>query len=524
MPIFLDQSLRKAIISKIRESFGKDEVISGAVKVLDQESFLPEAPNQIVLTDLQVANESLDASNRVTDLYGTVTFAPLKKAESTFLFWAQENPYQTQLIQQGFYHLRLKRSEDNSHPDAGWSLSVEVIPRITKVYNPCLGLKISLPESLFPSALNIDLSKLQVTQFLDTLTYGDDYVISDTSLYLRRYERDTKISYDSIDITDQCSYWDLATRVVKLKNVNPPIQFNSGAVLSTVSVYNLTHNYPMKAGFTITQKGLLTWKHPVKVGVELFLNWYEKKPLKDWPLPTEFCFTLEAPPLSYNSGVSSLVITSNLRGVLPPSMYSLHGSDLKILEPIPNESISLEYRYHLTTLPPVEVTPATINDQSIPGICLTFTDNFIDGDEVVVIKHDQQKAIGEENGGTNKVELSLRIRSADDRMLERMTSRVFFLFTDQTSLLELSNQGISLENSVSYVRSYEDRDGNSEKWLVNTFRLTMHHTWRYLIPFVTDLNSMSVSVGVISTPTETGAPTFRDLICSSTENSWIQPY
>jgi hypothetical protein len=109
-------------------------------------------------------------------------------------------------------------------------------------------------------------------------------------------------------------------------------------------------------------------------------------------------------------------------------------------------------------------------------------------------------------------------------MLERMTSRVFYLLTDQKSLMELSNQGISLENSVSYARTYEDRDGNSDKWLVNTFRLVVHHTWRYLIPYVTDLNSIDIQTGIIEATGETGAPTFKDLLVSTTPDNWVQSY
>ena len=108
MPIFLDQSLRKALLSKIRDAFGRDEVLAGKVRVLDQETFIPEAENQVVLTDLQLTNDSLDSGNRVSELQGKVTFAPLGRPDSSFLFWAEENPRQKQLIDHGFYEVTLK--------------------------------------------------------------------------------------------------------------------------------------------------------------------------------------------------------------------------------------------------------------------------------------------------------------------------------------------------------------------------------------------------------------------------------
>ena len=238
----------------------------------------------------------------------------------------------------------------------------------------------------------------------------------------------------------------------------------------------------------------------------------------------EFQIPLEAKPLLYSDNTSSLYVISNVRGALSKDQYEIVESIIRVLEPMPHESIHIDYRYHFSSLGNIPVQPASFTDALIPGICVTLTDNFIDGDKAVIIKHDQIKTIGQENGGNNKVELSLKLRSSDDKMLERMTARTFFIFTDQISLFELTDQGISLENSVSYARSYEERDGNSEKWVVNTFRLVIHHTWRYLIPYVTDLNTLNVSMGIIQDTHNTGAPSFHDLLASTTPDSWIQPY
>ena len=527
MPIFLDQSLRKAVLSKIRDSLGRDELLSGKIKVLDQETFLPEAENQIILTDIQVANESLDASNRVTELQGTVTFAPLKKPETSFLFWAQENPHQKQILSQGFYHLKLTRPTvpvSGDVPDLGWVLNVAVLKRVTEARKPWLGLMI-LMDSIFPLATDIDISQLVVKQNLEISVYEEDYQVIDTSIILRRYDPYTEVWYNGVDVTDGCNFADLVSDRMSLRTTCRPIQFRPTVLLNTVAVFNLTLNRPVLIdSYTITRSGVLQWRRPVKAGTEILIQYYEKKPLKYWELPGEFTIPLEAQPLIYASGLSALGVISSVRGMLPESAYVVKDSVLKVIEPVPQESIKVDYRYLLQSLGPVPVSPASIDDQILPGLSLTFTDNFIEGDEAVIIKHDQNKAIGQENGGTNKVELSLKLRSADDRILERMTSRVFFLFTDQNSLMELSNQGISLENQVSYARSYEERDGNSEKWLVNTFRLIVHHTWRYLIPYVTDLNSISVSTGVIEASHDTGSPTFRDLVISTTPNTWIQSY
>ena len=524
LPIFLDQSLRKSILAKIRESFGRDAILSGQVRVLEQESFLPEASNQVLLTDVHVSNESLDASNRVTDLYGTLTFTPIKKPESTFLFWAQENSHKEPLISQGFYHLTLKKTADTDLPDQGWQVSSEVIPRVTETRKPWIGLRIDFEDNLLSTNTSSLPSRLQVIQDFDTKVSGDDYLFIGKSLYLKRFSANTQIIYDNVDITAHCYYWDLESKIINFRKINPPIQLPDQAILETLSAYNLTYRHPLSNGFTISRKGQLTWKHPVESGVSILLQYYILKPLLNWSLPSEFCIALEKDPLTYASGEQALNIVSNLRGVLPPSSFEIKSKVLRILEPIPNEFVSVDYRYFLESLPPTSVYPSTFSDDVVPGVCLTFTDNFIDGDEVVLIKHETKKSIGEEHGGNNIVEMSLRIRSADDQMLERMTSRIFFLFTDQESLMELSNQGISLENSISYARSYEERDGNSEKWIVNTFNLKIHHTWKYLIPHVTDLNSMTISIGAISCPTETGAPTFKELLCHSTEPHWLQPY
>ena len=526
MPIFLDQSLRKALLSKIRDSLGHDEILSGKVKVLDQESFLPETENQIILTDIQVTNESLDASNRITELRGTVTFAPIKRPDTSFLFWAQENPQQTQLIDQGFYHLKLGRTSEQlsgDTPDQGWTLTAEVIKRVTSSRNQWVGLKIFL-DAMFPTPESIDPKLIQVFQDSVEIIIDDDYQIVSTDLILRKYVQNTTISYNGVDITDSCYYCNLFSEEFNLRAVNPPIQLRPPVLLDTVSVYNVTLGRPLVSGFTVTHGGMLYWKHPVFRGTRVLIQYYERKPLRNWSIPSEFTIELENTPLVYSSGVQAISIISSLRGPLSTSMYTISGHTLSILEPVPNESITLDYRYHQNSLGPFAVSPASIDDQILPGISLTFTDNFTAGDEAVVNKHDEKKAIGQENGGANKVELSLKLRSADDKLLERITSRVFFLFTDQTSLMELTNQGVSLENSVSYARSYEERDGNSEKWLVNTFRLIVHHTWRYLIPYVSDLNSVNITTGIIESSSDTGAPTFRDLVVSSTPDNWIQSY
>lgn len=524
MPIFLDQSLRKALISKIRDSFGRDEALAGHVRVLDQETFIPEAENQVLMTDLQVTNDSLDASNRVTELSGRVTFAPISRPDTSFLFWAQENPRETQLINHGFYELTLHQTDFTEStptaPDTSWELQVEVINRVTHKRTPSSGIR------LFIDDLPTDtlLSDISVTQNMETLVAEADFSLTNPYLYLRRYVDNTRVYYRGTDITYKCSYLELVNQIVTFSRITRSILLPTSAIIHTVSLTNLTLNRPMTKGWNLTPDGIINWALPTFPGTEILIQYYKKNSLLSWELPTEFQVPLEAAPLVFSDGKSSLTVVSSLRGLLGSSMYDIKDSILRILEPIPSETITIDYRYHFRSLGRTVIQPASINDQVIPGIALTFTDNFSNGDKAIVIKHDQVKHIGQENGGTNRVELALKIRSADDKMLERMTSRVFFLFTDQASLFELTNQGISLENAVSYARTYEERDGNSDKWAVNTFRLVIHHTWRYLLPYVDNLNTMSLSTGFINISNDTGAPTFRDLVISSTKDSYIQSY
>jgi len=526
VPIFLDQTLRKALLSKIRDSFGRDEGLAGRVRVLDQETFLPEAENQVIMTDLQVANESLDASNRVTELSGRVTFAPLTRPDTSFLFWAQENPEEPQIMDHGFYELTLHKvalqTPSPSAPDTSWELQVEAIKRVTEKRQPWSGLRIVLGPSVDLST--VSMSDLTIRQSVITLEPHTDFSLVSDTLYLKRYDPHTYILYKGVDITDECSFLELVSNELTFTTIAPPIQLPEGVCLESVSVFNLTLNRPLSKGWSVTQSGKLIWDLPTHRGTSVLIQYYQKTPLRMWDLPKEFQFPLESTPLTYSTGKSSLLVVSNLRGALDPSTYEIRNLVLRILEPLPNEALTVDYRFHFKSLGQFRVDPASITCQIIPGISLTFTDNFSDGDRAVVIKHDQVKNIGQENGGTNKVELSLKLRSADDLTLERMTARVFFLFTDQISLFELTNQGVSLENSVSYARSYEERDGNADKWAVNTFRLTIHHTWRYLIPYVSDLNTLDLATGFIEVSGDTGAPTFRELIVSTTKDSWIQAY
>ena len=529
MPIFLDQSLRKAILSKIRDFFGRDELLAGRVRVLDQETFIPETENQVILTDLNVTNDALDASNRVAELSGRVTFSPISRSDTSFLFWAQENPHEAQLFDQGFYELTLfKKDFENpspTAPDTAWELQVEAIKRVTERRKHWSGLRIVLPD--FVDIPNLALSDLTITQSFTKLLPTVDYALVDTTLYLRRFDSITSIVYQGVDITEMCSYLDLGQQELTFRGLNPPLQLDSDVLLNSVSVYNLTLNRALSGGWSVTTAGKLVWSLPTQRGTKVLIQYYQKKPLYCWDLPKEFQFPIEADPLVYGSGETSLKVVSNLRGLLDPAVYEIKDLVLRILEPLPNECLTVDYRYLFKSLGRFEISPASITDQIIPGISLTFTDNFYDGDKAVVIKHDQIKMIGQENGGNNKVELSLKLRSADDKLLERMTARVYFLFTNQQSLYELTDQGVSLENAISYARSYEERDGNSDKWAINTFRLVVHHTWRYLIPYVTDLNTVDLFTGSIDTEftrTPTGAPTFQELMVSTTKESWIQPY
>ena len=519
MPIFLDQSLRKALLSKIKDVFGQDEFLAGQVRILEQETFVPEVENQVVLTDLQVTNDSLDSGNKVTELSGKVTFAPLGRPSVSFLCWAEENPQQTQLVAQGFYQLTV-----SAHSDPFlWNVAVDVIERVTERRKPWLGLKIYL-DRFFNSATDIDLTQLVVTQDSAPIAYGFDYMLVNTCLILRRYAPDTGILFAGEDITDQCDYSDLVTQEIALRGINRPIFLPPGAILSSVSITDLLHQRQIPVGvWQLSQQGTLSWPSATYQGGRVLLQYYVRKPLLNWALPDEFSIALQHAPLIYKDGTSSLIVSSNIRGILPASMYAVTNTTLHVYEPFPQEAISVDYRSYISTLGPTAVTPASFNDTLIPGVCVTFTDNFTEGDQAVIIKHDHNKAIGQENGGLNRVELSLKIRAADDKFLERMTARLYYMFTDQTILFELADQGISLENALSYTRTFEERDGNQEKWLVNTFRLVVHHTWRYLLPYVTDLNSTEITTGFIVETGVTGSPTFKDLLITPTDN-WIQDY
>lgn len=517
MPIFLDQSLRKAILSKIKDSFSEDQALAGQVKVLEQETFLPEAENQIILTDLQVTNDSLDSGNKLTELIGTVTFAPLNRPTVSFLSWVQENPRVEQLVDQGFYRVTTNKTEDPYL----WSISTDVLRRVTEKRERWSGLQVYL--DYFKNESDFDQSKLVIKQDLQAITCREDFLIVGIYIYLRRYVANTSIIYDGVDITDYCNYVDFVSTDIKLDGFNKPIKLPAGALLASVTVYDLEHHRPLK-GWNLSQKGLITWRMPTYPKGLVRLQYYIKKPLQFWPIPDEFKIHLSYIPLVYADGLSSLVVASDLRGELPSSMYVVKDSTIYVLEPMPNESISIDYRTYVKTLGPTVVSPASFDDQVIPGLCLTFTDNFSDGDQAVIIKHDHKKSIGQENGGTNRVEVSLKLRSSDDRTLERMTARVYHLFTNQESLYELSNQGMSFENAISYSRSYEERDGNSDKWIVHEFRLVIHHTWHYLIPHITDLNSINIRTKFIVDSKDTGAPTFKDILLSSTPDNWVQDY
>jgi hypothetical protein len=530
MPIFLDHSLRKALVSTLRTAFNKDPELAAQVKILDQETFLPETPNQILITDLSVQNENLDARNRITELKGKVTFVPLDTAHPTFLFWAQENPAQTPLINFGFYQLTLQKGSPVASPTADheWWIQTDVIKRVTQVYTPWMGLKIDL-SAVFQDARTLDPALLTVEQSHSPVVYGVDYVILNTSVLLRRYDSVTRIFYEGQDITDQCTYWNLVQKEMTLRGLDSPIGLPATAVVGTVSVYNVKTNKPV-LGWRVSNRGTLEWQNPTKKGTQVRIQYYERKPLDIWDLPDEFKIQLEQNPMVFSSGESSLKVISNLRGPLSSQAYEIQNSEppvLRILEPFPKESVSIDYRFLVKTLPKVKVAPETINDQLIPGLSITFTGDFFDGARAVIVVHDQEKMIGEENGGTNKVELTLKIRSADDKTLDRMTSRTYFCFTARESLEALSDQGVTVENNVSYVRSTEDRDANSDKWFINSLRITVHHTWRYLIPYITDLNSLDLVVGAMEVPYEAGdVSSFKDLLYTTTmgQTTFVQDY
>jgi len=516
--VFLDQSLRKAILSKIRDAFSLDEILAGKVKILDQETFLPEAENQVILTDLQLSNDSLDSGNRVTTLNGRVTFAPIGEMRNSFIFWAQENIHQKQVIDQGFYQLKIKKVpltvSTPSSPDASWEIAVNILKRVTEKRNNWSGLKIDINDFI-AATQDFDPSLISIQRGFEVITPQHDYHIVGGTIILRRFVPDTRVFYNQEDITAQCFYLDLVNKHLKFRNIMPPINFGTTIIPESLSIYNLTLQQPLSYGWSLNPSNVLTWMGKMNIGTEVLIQYYQKKPLMFWEIPSEYVIPLEADPLVYSDGKTSLMIISNVRGLLSPSTYEIKDNSLRILEPLPDESVTVDYRYFYGSLGPFPVQPASIDDQIIPGLVLTFTDNFSDGAECVVIKYDHHKAIGQEMGGNNKVELSIKLRSADDKTLERMTSRTFFLFTDIQSLYELTSQGISLENTVSYVRTYEERDANGDKWIINTFRLTVHHTWRYLIPYVSDLNTLAITTGIIMDPGDVLAKGFEEVLVST---------
>lgn len=522
MPVFLDQSLRKVLIRELSHLLEQNPNLKGEVRVLDQETFLPTVANQIIFTDLDLQNEPLSPSNRIADLYGKVTFVAPEMSKGGYLFWAQENPKQHLEFDQGFYFLELVSKHSDDTPDnLEWFVQGKRVPRVVSTSSKGVGLKICL-ESILDDRKNINPADWQVHQDMEVKTYGVDYGFVGSHIYLKRFHPNTRIYNQGIDITKDCTYYDMGSFSYVFRGIDVPLQLPPNILRTSVSVWNKTLNRPLVGWSLVGDR--LEWKNPTQKGIEVVVSYYEKKPLISWDLPSNYIFTLSGEPLLNSDGTPNVVVGSSSREFLPASAYEVSATQIRILEPLPNEVLTIDYRYLNGLLDPVKVEKFDIRSDILPGVTLTFSDNFTDKDRIVIIVHDQEKPIGLEHGGLNRVNLTVKIRSVDDSFLENMTKIVFFMFTDEASRFTLEEHGIIAENSASYARSVEERDDNGEKAYVNSFKLSVLHSWRYLEPYVQDLNTVGLNLGVLKSSGKTGGLTFSDLLFTKTELNVTQAY
>jgi hypothetical protein len=160
-----------------------------------------------------------------------------------------------------------------------------------------------------------------------------------------------------------------------------------------------------------------------------------------------------------------------------------------------NDRIFFEYRYEVgTETVDIEFNFPEARNDILKGVVLAFSEDFVVGDEMVIIVNDERVPVAEEYGGRADLSVSMTVYSRDPDEREELLDLVpLLLFVRRKPALDMDGIAVKAPSIGGWGTENYDESSN-EPYFTGDISFDMQTDWRFVVPVPVRIKRLDISV------------------------------